>query len=131
MALAANYPLRPDKGKIEALIIGTISSASDFALVYEHEGTIRAVLLAFVGNNLWAERKFANVVLWWSDMPGKGVVLLRQFKLWVTSRRVVRIAGFSPDINLDQRVYTLFTLLGFEKIGGNHIFVNGVNHGNF
>jgi hypothetical protein len=127
--LSKQYPLRADRSKMNSVIVEMISNPSDFAIVDEVNGRIRAVLLAFVGDNLWAERKFANVALWWSNKPGSGIALLRRFKEWVTSRRAIRIAGFAPDIDLDPRVYAIMERLGFEKAGGAYLLVNGVKHG--
>lgn len=128
-ALAIDYPLRADKDRMKAVIIEVISSRSHFAMVDVHNGIVRSVLLAMVGDNLWAQRKFANVMLWWSDKPGSGVNLLRRFKKWVVSRRAIRIAGFAPDIDLEERTLAIFEHLGFRKSGGAYLFVNGVIHG--
>lgn len=126
---ARRYPLRADRDKMKAVITEAISGASNFAMVDEVDGDIRGILIALVGDNLWAQRKFANVTLWWSDKPGSGVALLRRFKEWVTSRRAIRIAGFAPDLDLDPRIYAIFERLGFEKTGGAYLLVNGVKHG--
>jgi len=118
------YPLRPDKDRMQKVIIETISAPSHLALVDEEDGQIRAVLLAMSGDNLWAQRKFANVMLWWSDKPGSGAKLLRRFRDWVTSRRAVKVAGFAPDIDLDERTYKLMEHLGFQRSGGAYLLFN-------
>ncbi len=123
--LAIDYPLRVDKNRMKATIVETVSSRSDFAMVDEYNGIVRAVLLAVVGDNLWAQRRFSSIILWWSDKPGSGVKLLRRFKRWVESRRAIRIAGFVPDIDLADHVYKIFEHLGFRKSGGVYLFING------
>ena len=123
--LASNYPLLPDKQKMKDLIVESISAPSHFAMVDEVDGRIEAVVIAMVGDNIWAQRKFANVMLWWSNKPGSGIKLLRLFRDWVLARRAIRIAGFAPDIDLDPRVYAVFERLGFVKSGGAYLLVNG------
>ena len=121
--LASDYPLRADKDKMRALATAAISSASDFAMVDEVDGKIRAVLIAFVGDNAWAQRKFADIMLWWSDLPGSGAKLLRRFRDWAYNRNAIKMAGFVPGRDLDPRIYSILERCGFTRQGGCYIWV--------
>lgn len=126
---AKAYPLRPDKDRMQKMIIEMISTKAHFSMVDEEDGEIVAVLGAMVGDNMWAQRKFASVVLWWSKKPGRGAALLRRFKAWVKERRAIRVAGFAPDLDLEPRTLLLFEKLGFTRHGGAYLYYNGVSHG--
>ena len=129
LLLVEPYPLRPDQDRMRAVLKEVIEHRSHLALVDVEDGAICAILLVMTGDNLWAQRKFANVMLWWSSNPGSGVKLLRRFKLWLKDRRGIRIAGFAPDIDLEDRTLKIFEHLGFRKSGGSYLFVNGAIHG--
>ena len=123
--LVSDYPLRPDRDKMRGLIATSISSPADFVWVDEVDGRIRAVLLAVVGDNVWAQRKFADIMLWWSDLPGSGVKLLRRFRDWVYGRNAIKIAGHAPGTELNDRTYAIFEHLGFVRHGGSYLWVRG------
>lgn len=122
---AARYPLKQDKSKMQSLITQAISSPKDYAWVdVDERGKLRAVIVAFTLENLWAQRKAGHVVLWWSNTPGKGANLLRRFATWVKSRRAIKVAGFSVDLDLPERTYQLMERLGFKRHGGAYLLYN-------
>lgn len=122
--LAELYPLKADDYKMRQLLTEAISSRGNFAMVDEFDGKICAVLIGLVGDNLWAQRRFANIVLWWSNTAGSGAALLRKFKVWVVSRRAIKVAGLCPDIDLDDRVHSLLQRVGFKRSGGAYLLIN-------
>ena len=83
LLLVEPYPLRPDRSRMWAVLKEIIEHRSHLALVDVKDGAVCGILLVMTGDNLWAQRKFANVLLWWSSNPGSGVKLLRRFKLWL------------------------------------------------
>lgn len=125
MRLADGGPLRPDKDRMWQAILTGISAPSDLTLVSTSEGALRGVLLARVGDNAWAQRKLADLQLWWSDRPGVGAALLRRFKRWVTDRNAIKLAGFAPAWDLDPRTYALLERCGFRRSGGAYLWVRG------
>lgn len=127
MSETQRYPqLKADKEKIRRGVINAISSASHFCWVSEDtRGAVRGVLLALTGNNLWAQRNHSNIVVWTTEVVGDGAKLLRQFREWIRSRRAVRVAGMSPDLNgIDPRVWKLAERMGFERHGGAYVLYN-------
>lgn len=101
-----------------------ISSPQHFAYVVEAEKKIRGTLLAFTSDNLWAQRQNCNIVLWFSKEPMAGAAMLRAFRDWVQPRRAIRVAGMSPDLDVDPRALRLAERIGFEKNGGAYLLYN-------
>ncbi len=120
------YPrLRPDTAKIRSLGIEAISTAKHYALVAVHEdGSLMGALIAFTSTNAWAQRQNTHVMLWISMAPGVGAAMLRQFRDWVLSRRAIKVAGFSPDVDLDPRIWKLAERIGFKRYGGAYLLYN-------
>jgi hypothetical protein len=118
--------LKPDPEKIRKGIIQAISGANHFCWISEskYEG-FKGVLIGLTSNNLWAQRKNCFVALWFSEIRGDGVKLLREFKQWVQSRRAIRVAGFVPDSDhIDWRAYALVERMGFKRNGGAFLLYN-------
>jgi len=123
---ARNYPeLLPDRDKIRKGIIQAISSARHFAWVSENSKGVAGVIIGLTSENLWAERKNCLVALWTSKIVGDGMKLLKVFKMWVQSRRAIRVAGIVPDSNhFDPRVWMLVEHVGFKQYGGVYLLYN-------
>ncbi len=113
------YPqMRADIRKLRKLVIEAISAAQNFCWVAEADGKVSGVIVGFTGDNLWAERKHCLIPLWISLTPGDGAALLREFRTWVAGRPIVKVSGFAPDIDVDDRVWKLAERIGFERHGG-------------
>jgi len=122
---AARLPkLKVDLEKMNEVIVGVIRDNKHFAYVAENQGVIVGVLGAITSPNLWAQRNSSNVVLWVSKEAPAGVRLLRTYRNWITAKRAVKIAGISPNIDLDARTLRLMELNGFERNGGSYLLYN-------
>src|SRR5450631_2396321 len=84
MTMAADmYPeLIPDIDKMHAIVRGARLAGSQFARVVGEPGEPRAALIALTSANSWATRNHATVLLWYSQLPGAGEKLLREFRDW-------------------------------------------------
>ncbi len=118
------YPLRPDAGKIKALIVEAISSPRHYVWVLDAGGITKGVLAGLTADNLWAQRQNCNISIWVSEVPGGGAELLRHFKSWVLSRRAIKVAGMCPDIEIDPRALKLAERIGFTRHGGAYLLYN-------
>ena len=118
--------LRADGDKIRRAITQAISSARHFAWVSvdEHNYPV-GVLIGLTSDNLWAQRKNCFVALWQADVIGEGRKLLKEFRTWVHSRRIIRVAGFVPDSDhFDWRAYAIAERMGFKRNGGTFLLYN-------
>jgi hypothetical protein len=119
---AAYYPeLIPDLGLEHALLTELRSNTHHYAKVVGNAGEPKAALLAKVGGNLWATRKHATVLLWYSDSPGAGLVLLRDFRRWVDEQKGVVLAGLIDDFGMDARLVATLRREGFSQRGGAYV----------
>jgi hypothetical protein len=120
------YPqMKADVEKIVGGVRMVVRDSAHFAWVSVNTaGAVTGVLLAVTGDNLWAQRKYANVVIWVSRLGGDGAALLRQFKKWVQAGRAIRVAGLLPDCDVDPRALKLAQRIGFKEQGRAFILVN-------
>jgi hypothetical protein len=121
---AGRYPLKPDRQKMIALFREGCSSAQNFLWVVEEKGKVGGALAAFTADNLWAQRRNCNILLWVSRIPGGGAALLREFRNWVVPRRGTKVAGMSPDLEVDPRALQLAERIGFKRHGGAYLLYN-------
>jgi hypothetical protein len=117
--------LKVDHERTRKLLIEVISSPQHYAIVgLDENREVKAVLLAMVGANYWAQRQCATVGLWVSKIAGGGADLLRFFREWVRSRRAIKVAGLAPDLDLDPRILLLAERIGFKRHGGSYLLYN-------
>jgi len=117
--------LVPDYTKIKKTVVASVSASQHFCWVAEERGQLMGVLIGLTGDNLWAKKQHATIALWTSLFAGGGIALLRKFKEWVLSRPAIVVAGFTPDLELDSRVYRLLERNGFKKSGGSYLLLRG------
>jgi hypothetical protein len=122
----ARYPhMRVDVESLAQGVRMVVRDRAHFAWVSEDKtGRFAGALLAITGDNLWAQRKFSNVVFWQCRKAGDGAALLRQLRAWVKAGRAIRIAGLLPDCDIDPRVFELAKRIGFKEQGHAFILVN-------
>jgi hypothetical protein len=124
MLAATMYPeLIPDIEKVHWLIRNAIHATDHYSRVVGEVGQPRAVILTHMENNLWAMKKNASVLLWYSDIPGAGAMLLRGFKRWVKEQGNIVLAGFVADwVQMDTRPLLLAERIGFKQRGGGYFY---------
>lgn len=127
MKLAAiMYPeLISDIEKVHWLVRDCLNSTAHYARVVRVDAEPRAVLLARTGNNQWAMKKHCTIFMWYSEIPGAGVALLRDFRRWVDSeKQQIVLAGFCADwVTLDDRPLKLAARVGFKQRGeGSYMY---------
>jgi hypothetical protein len=117
---AAMYPeLIADIDKMHWLVRDFATCQTHYARVVGPVGEPRAVLLARVDQNVWAMKKHATVLFWYSEIPGAGAALLRDFRRWVDAQKQhVVLAGFHADwVMIDGRPLELAARIGFKHRG--------------
>jgi len=121
---ATMYPeLIPDIEKVHWLIRDATSSDKHYARVVGPVGEPKAVLVARVQQNMWAAKKSATVLLWYSKQPGAGAALMRDFKKWVAKDPQVVMAGLSMDWHgKKNEIACLLVRMGFTDRGGSLVY---------
>ena len=129
---AEKYPfLRPDVEKINAVLQEAQLSNRHYARVrVDAQDVAGAVLIGATSEIFWAQRKHCAVVLWYSQLPGAGAELLRDFRQWVLDQRPIRAAGLQIDCEVDPRALKLADRIGFKQRGGAYLlYTREVAHG--
>ncbi len=117
------YPeLISDIQKEHDLLREAVASTHYYSGVVGKPGEPKAVLIAKVSENLWSLRKHAAMLLWYSDLPGAGYKLLRDFRDWVKTQKHVVAAGFVDDFAMNDSTSRMLTRAGFTKRGGAYFF---------
>ncbi len=126
-ALAARlYPeFIPDIAREHAMLSDLRTNTLHYARVIGEIGDPDAVLIARTGDNLWALRRHATILLWHSVKPGAGYALLRDFVKWAKNQKHVVAIGFIDDFGMDVRMVAVLRRVGFIKRGGMHILFPG------
>lgn len=117
--------LRFDESRGKTIFTDAVSSATHLALKAEHNGRPVGTLISLTLPNVWAGKQCSNVILWVSSVAPAGVKLLKQYKRWLDTRPAIRVAGFQPAFDLDQRTQRLLMLCGFPMSGGAFLHTVG------
>lgn len=118
-AIAAGYypEMIPDVGREHDLLASMFQDSSHYTKCVGPKEAPEAVLIARSGDNLWALRRHATVLLWYSGKPGAGFKLLRDFKSWVAGQKQMVLAGFMDDFGMDARMVAPLRRAGFIQRG--------------
>lgn len=110
------YPeLIPDLDKEIALL-----RRADYARVIGEVGKPHSALIALSGQNAWATKKHASVVLWYGTNGG-GLRLLWDFKRWAREQNVL-VASMTDDHDMDRAAIKILVLSQFVRRGGTFMY---------
>jgi hypothetical protein len=113
---ASLYPeLIPDMGKEVDLL-----RRADYARVIGEVGRPHSALIALAGNNVWATKRHAAVVLWYGEKSG-GVRLLWDFKRWAREQNLL-VAAVTDDHGMTNKAQAVLICAGFEQRGGAFMY---------
>lgn len=120
------YPeLREDVARMSNALREAISDPAHFAwLAIDRAGVVKGALLALTNDNLWAQRKHSQIVLWYSDLPGEGLRLLLRYRKWVESQRAIRFAGLAPGVPVSPGIFKIAEAAGFKAASEARLFYN-------
>lgn len=124
---ALNIPyLRFDDDRAKAIFTDAVSGASSLAVKAERNGKPVGALISLTMPNVWAGKQCSNVILWVSNLTPAGVKLLKHYRQWLNTRPAIRVAGFQPAFELNERTQQLIQLCGFPKSGGAFLYTAGI-----
>ena len=126
-ALAAGYypEMVPSIDREHELLTELRTNTHHYARVVGKPGEPEAALVAKTGTNLWAMQKHATILLWYSERPGAGIALLRDFREWVKTQKGVILAGFMDDYGVPVKLAGILHRESFKQRGGAYVYFPG------
>lgn len=107
----------------------TCLNPAHFQWVAEDEnGKVVAAFSACVQKGFWFERLQCSVLLYYSLVKGAGLPLVREFARWVKSRPGIKVAVFSLEPGVDERLVKFLKRLGFARESRQLSYVLGVTY---
>jgi hypothetical protein len=86
-----------------------------FMWVAERNGKVVASVAACVQPSFWFDKLQCSVLLYYTQVPGAGVPLLREFAAWVKGRSAIKIAIVELEPGVDPRLVKFMKRLGFNR----------------
>lgn len=123
-AIAARYypELIPDIERENGILSSMRADSNQYCRVLGEPGNPDAALIASTGGNLWALRRHATILLWYSKKPGAGYALLKDFVRWTKEQNSVVLVGIIDDFGMNDDTVALLRRAGFIQRGGAHLF---------
>ena len=116
--------MRADRDRLKETITTSISAKAHCALVATVDDKVVGALIGLTSGSIWAQKQNCGIVLWASKRPILMRTLLKEFKMWLKPRRAIRVAGMSPDLDCDPKVWSIAQRIGFVKEGGSYLLYN-------
>lgn len=117
-------PVKIDRAAMaEAVQFGL--NPAHFVWVTEVDGKVVAAVVAHVSPGFWHERLTCSVLLYYTQVPGAGIGLLREFARWVKGRSAIKVAVFELEPDADPRLVRFLKRLGFDRESLNLTYVRG------
>ena len=104
-----------DPAKVREMARLVVTGAGNYCLVAVRQGEVVGAVSALVVEQMFYERKVANVIQFYSREPGAGLALLRTFLRWVRGRPAIKSVMFCLEVHADPRVEKLLRLLGMKN----------------
>jgi len=105
----------------------TCLNPAHFMWVAEQDGKVVASVAACVQPSFWYQKLQCSVLLYYTQVPGAGVPLLREFARWVKSRSAIKVAVLELEPGADARLVKFMKRLGFDRESLNLSYVRKVS----
>jgi len=105
----------------------TCLNPAHFMWVAEQDGKVVASVAACVQPSFWYQKLQCSVLLYYTQVPGAGVPLLREFARWVKSRSGIKVAVLELEPGADARLVRFMKRLGFDRESLNLSYVRKVS----
>lgn len=117
------YPeLIPNIDRMHELLQEVRLDSSHYARVVGAKGAPKAALIARTSGNVWASKRHATLMLWYSEQAGAGVALLRDFRAWSKLQGSVVVAGLVDDFEMEERLKRALVREQFIERGGAYLY---------
>lgn len=101
----------------------TCLNPAHFMWVAEQDGKVVASVAACVQESFWFSKLQCSVLLYYTRVPGAGILLLREFARWVKSRSAIKVAVLELEPGADPRLVKFLNRLGFARESLNVTYV--------
>lgn len=115
-------PVKIDREAMAEMVRKCLNPAH-FNWVTEKDGKVVAAVIAHVGPGFWFQKLQASVIMYYTNSPGCGLPLLREFARWVKSRPGIKIAVFELEPDVDPRLVKFLNRAGFTRESLNLTYV--------
>lgn len=105
----------------------TCLNPAHFMWVAEQDGKVVASVAACVQPSFWYQKLQCSVLLYYTQVPGACVPLLREFARWVKSRSGIKVAVLELEPGADARLVRFMKRLGFDRESLNLSYVRKVS----
>ena len=105
----------------------TCLNPAHFMWVADQDGKVVASVAACVQPSFWYQKLQCSVLLYYTQVPGAGVPLLREFARWVKSRSGIKVAVLELEPGADARLVRFMKRLGFDRESLNLSYVRKVS----
>ncbi len=101
----------------------TCLNPAHFMWVAEQDGKVVASVAACVQESFWFSKLQCSVLLYYTQVPGAGLPLMREFARWVKSRSAIKVAVMELEPDADPRLVKFLKRVGFARESLNLTFV--------
>jgi len=122
-------PVKIDKEGMTAAAKLCLNPAHFMWVAEDENGKVVAAFAACVQKGFWFERMQCSVLLYYTLVKGAGLQLIREFAKWVKSRPGIKMAIFSLEPGVDERLVKFLKRLGFSRETRQVSYILGVTYG--
>jgi hypothetical protein len=101
----------------------TCLNPAHFMWVAEQDGKVVASVAACVQESFWFSKLQCSVLLYYTQVPGAGLPLMREFARWVKSRSAIKVAVMELEPDADPRLVKFLKRVGFARESLNLTYV--------
>lgn len=117
-------PLRPDRERM-AEAAREAMTPNNFCMVSEIDGRVVGAVGALCSPGFWFERMQCDVVMFYCREGGEGGLMLRALARWIKSRPAIKMATFSLEPCMGEKMAGFVKKLGFRINFPQYVWVRG------
>ena len=121
-------PLKLDKEAMAAAARHAMNPAHFLWVAEDEDGKVVAAFGAVVSKSFWFDKMQCSVLLYYSLVKGAGTALIREFARWLKGRPGIKMAIFSLEPGVDERLVRFLKRLGFSRESRQLTYVLGATY---
>lgn len=104
----------------------TLLNPAHFFWVAEQDGQVVAAVAACAQPSFWYRGLQASILLYYTRVPGAGLMLMREFARWCKSRSGIKVAVLELEPGVDPRLVKFLKRAGFARESINLSYVRSL-----